>query len=214
MSQKKYPDVKVGDNFGKLTVTEETNRRDKWGERFYLCLCSCGKERIVGRRKLVRHLTRTCGGKGCSSVTHGLSQTPEYQIWASMCSRCTNPNHQAFSNYGGRGITVCDQWLQSFEAFLADVGARPSDLHSLDRFPNNNGNYSPSNCRWATTTQQNRNTRMNVFLRHNGRSQTVSAWSEELEIDSTTIRARLKRGWSVERALTTLVDVRSAHVGK
>lgn len=97
-------------------------------------------------------------------MTHGMSQAPEYRVWAGMISRCENHNSTGFKNYGGRGIRVCPQWRESFAVFLSDIGPRPSAKHSIDRFPDNDGDYKPSNCRWATSAQQAANKRWKLKL--------------------------------------------------
>lgn len=169
-----------------------------------LCECVCGK-------KIKKRITRFNNGKniscGCmNSVTHGLAKSPEYRIWAGMIHRCGNSNHPYFEHYGGRGITVCDKWLNSFESFISDMGKRTSKNHSLDRI-NNDGNYEPNNCRWATNLEQGRNTSKNVRITHNGKTQTLSEWCEELSIAPATLGYRLnKAGWDVEKALTTPVS--------
>jgi hypothetical protein len=119
-----------------------------------------------------------------------------------MKTRCYNPKATNFADYGGRGITVCDRWRGSFMAFIADMGPRPSPLHTLDRNENSKG-YSPDNCRWATGKEQSRNKRNNVFLTFKGRSLTIAAWAEETGISVGRICARLRQGWPVERILTT-----------
>lgn len=129
---------------------------------------------------------------------HGMSDTPSYSSWSSMIGRCTNPKCVAFPDYGGRGIEVCDRWMD-FESFLEDMGERPAGL-TLDRI-NNNGNYEPGNCRWATRKQQHNNRRANRLLSLNGETMTVAEWSEKLEIPLPGLHARLHRKWPVERAL-------------
>ena len=133
---------------------------------------------------------------------HGSSEEPEYLVWSDMKSRCHNQNHHAYKNYGGRGIEVCERWRISFVAFLADMGKRPSEDHSIDRFPNNDGNYEPGNCRWGTNEQQLRNQRTNHILDHNGRLLTIAEWAEVLSFPRSVIDSRLERGWSVEATLT------------
>lgn len=125
---------------------------------------------------------------------------PEYGVWASMIQRCTNPNTKTFARYGGRGITVCDGWLHSFEAFLADVGPRPSFAHSLDRI-DNDGNYEPGNCRWIEKRLQARNTSANVTLTFNGETRTAAEWAELLGIKPYTLYSRISKGEPVERCL-------------
>jgi len=117
-----------------------------------------------------------------------------------MRDRCRNPKSKRYSDYGGRGITVCDRW-ESFENFLADMGERPDGM-TLDRYPNVNGNYEPGNCRWATTKQQANNVRRSVILSFNGRSMTASEWGEEIGLCPKLIRQRIKSGWTAEQALT------------
>lgn len=127
------------------------------------------------------------------------SETPTYDSWAHMKGRCLNPNDDRFSSYGGRGITVCERWML-FENFLADMGERPEGL-SIDRI-DNDGNYEPSNCRWATASQQMNNRRTNHFLEHGGQRKTVTEWSRNLGVSHEVIRTRIRRGWDVDAALT------------
>lgn len=133
----------------------------------------------------------------------GRRRTPEYQVWSNMRGRCLTETHPQFENYGGRGITICQRWLDSFRDFLADVGPRPSDKHSLDRYPNNDGNYEPGNVRWATRMEQCRNTRQNRILTLNGEAMTVVEWAERLGWTEDCIRGRIKKGWTDQEALTT-----------
>jgi hypothetical protein len=119
-----------------------------------------------------------------------------------MIGRCTSPKHARYSSYGGRGIRVCDRWTESLSNFIADMGRRPSPAHSLDR-KDNDGPYSPDNCRWATAVEQGRNKRNNVLLVHRGKSQPLIAWAEETGLPDTSIRRRLCIGWSVAEALDT-----------
>lgn len=128
--------------------------------------------------------------------------TPERGCWQAMLARCYDPKNSHYAQYGGRGITVCDRWRGSFEAFLADMGPRPSLAHTVDR-EDTNGNYTPQNCRWATATEQGRNRRDNHLLAAFGKTQCIAAWAEELGIPPRTIRDRIgKLGWSVEQALS------------
>ncbi len=119
---------------------------------------------------------------------------PEYTAWTNMRHRCTSPNWPRFAAYGGRGIRVCERW-SSYAAFLADMGRRPSPKHSLDRI-DNNGNYEPGNCRWATRSQQARNMRSNHFVVIDGESATLMEWAERSGLDVGCIKGRLKRGLS------------------
>lgn len=130
-----------------------------------------------------------------------ISRTPTYRSWASAKYRCLNPRDSAFHRYGGRGITICDRWRQSFENFLADMGEKPTGL-TLDRI-NNDGNYEPGNCRWATYVMQNRNRRGTHPLTFAGITAPISEWAEITGIHRMLIGQRVWNGWSVMRALTT-----------
>lgn len=141
---------------------------------------------------------------------HGLSRTPEYSAWQQMRLRCTKPEHRAFPDYGGRGITVCDQWMNSVEAFFADMGPKPSPKHELDRIDNNKG-YSPENCRWVLRTVNCRNRRSNRQITYRGQTKTIAEWSDDLSIPRDTIAKRLSSGWSAEKALSTPVRSKSAN---
>lgn len=139
------------------------------------------------------------------TVTHGEAghgrETPEWRCWRGMRERCIHPQHRQYSDYGGRGITICDAWLHSYEQFLADVGRKPTPAHSIDRI-DVNGNYEPGNVRWSTSGEQQRNTRSNRLETYNGETLCLADWADRTGIRSGTILARLNRGWSVERSLT------------
>lgn len=124
----------------------------------------------------------------------------ENHTWQQMRRRCQNPTHPRYADYGGRGIGVCERWA-SFENFLADMGRRPSPTHTLDRI-NNDGNYEPSNCRWATKREQTLNSRHARMIEFNGRTQCMTDWAAEIGLKTTTLWQRLNLGWPVERALT------------
>lgn len=201
--------VVIGEVFRRLTAIERldvlhSNRR-------FRCQCLCGNQVVVNSGNLTSGRTLSCG---ClqrqrrieSHTTHGACKvpgyTPEYRIWCHIIDRCTNPRAPRFLDYGGRGIKMCDRWRNSFPQFLSDIGPRPSPKHSLDRYPDNDGNYEPGNCRWATCQQQNRNQRSTVFLTLNGETECVAEWASRIGMKPTTLRARLRAGWSIERALT------------
>lgn len=161
----------IGLTFGKLTVIAEAPRyhcqASRWGFTTWLCRCECGSETTHRDCHLKSGWAKSCGcvkrkehGGGWARRIHGLSQTKEYQAWAGARKRCS-PNAtrgREYRLYFGRGIRMCERWINSFETFLEDVGKCPSDKLSLDRI-NNDGNYEPGNCRWATITQQNNNLR-------------------------------------------------------
>lgn len=203
----------IGERFTRLLVVESAGQ-GKHGRSLWLCKCDCGNERIIstGDLKAKRRLSCGCLRKQMVSErrrTHGFSATSEYKIWERIVSRCHNPQDSSFSRYGDRGIEVCTQWRESFTTFLADMGNRPSRKHSLDRYPNQNGNYEPANVRWATSMEQGRNKRTNHLLTHNGETMSVAEWAEKLGLKRWTIHNRLKYGWSVERALSTDCDART-----
>lgn len=136
-----------------------------------------------------------------ASTTHGMFGTPTYNSWAHMLQRCGNPKNHKYPDYGGRGIKVCPEWV-SFEGFYKSMGLKPEGL-SLER-KDVNGNYEPSNCKWATASEQNRNKRNVPMIVYNGKAQCLRAWSEDTGIDYRKIHKRISKfGWSVERALTT-----------
>lgn len=127
--------------------------------------------------------------------------TPEHKCWSNMLSRCRNPKATGYPSYGGRGIVVCERWLD-FAAFLEDMGTKPTPDHSIDRI-DVNGNYEPGNCRWATETEQQRNKRSNRFLTACGETLTIMGWADKTGLDRRAIEKRLKRGWSPDRTVTT-----------
>lgn len=132
---------------------------------------------------------------------HGMSRRPEYQIWAGIKDRCLNPKATSYPRYGARGITICERWRLSFTDFLADVGDRPGRKFSLDRYPNQSGNYEPGNVRWATAKMQMNNVCRNRFLEIRGQRKTVSEWADLSGIPVSHIYNRLRNGWSEEKAV-------------
>jgi hypothetical protein len=187
----------TGKRYGKwlvLSFHSTVNKRAIW-----LCRCECGREQVVQSGNLVRGKSTQC--RPCSRIRHGMIDTPEYGAWKHMLQRCQNPNVPEYHNYGGRGVTVCERW-QAFEAFYADMGARPSDKHWLERIDNSLG-YSPENCCWATPQEQQRNRRNNRLVTFHGKTQCIAAWAEETGLKHAAIDYRLKVGWTVEMALTT-----------
>lgn len=128
--------------------------------------------------------------------------TPEYLVWLNMRARCYNSKNNRFHLYGKIGVKVCARWLADFEDFLSDVGMRPTAEHSLDRFPNKNGNYEPGNVRWATQIEQNNNRRSNRLLEFEGEIHTLAEWERIKGFGRGCLHARLKSGWSTKNALT------------
>lgn len=154
-----------------------------------------------------RFCSRLCARKATRpGLTHGETTTgqpsPEYRVWTDMKARCLSPNHPAFSHYGGRGITICERWRESFEAFLSDVGRRPTLAHSLDRI-DNDGHYEPGNIRWATWDEQARNKRSNRLMTFNGMTQCVQDWARTTGLPASALYGRVYAGWSAECTLTT-----------
>jgi hypothetical protein len=194
--------IPEGTVFGSLTVVRrELDVRQKP----FLCRCECGNEKLVRRDHLLDGRVKSCGCKWRKG-THGMARTAEYDTWGAIKSRCHNPASKQFSDYGGRGIAVCDRWLDSFANFYADMGARPSAKHTIERRDNDRG-YSPENCYWATRPEQLRNTRRNVRLEAFGRVKVLSDWAAEFGMSFSSLSYRLKvMGWPIERALTTPPD--------
>lgn len=167
----------------------------------------CG-DPFIGRRvktcslECLKHAQSAKGGH--NRVLELIEKRPEYLPWTAMKQRCSNPNYYGFERYGGRGITVCDRWFESFKDFLADMGPRPPGT-SLDRIDNNR-NYEPGNCRWATPKQQSNNCHNNrPRVEYQGKSYTISELAELSGIRHTTLNERLKNGWLIEKAVKTPV---------
>lgn len=195
--------IAIGSVFGKLTVIGDAEPRfnkNGWKQGRSIVRCECGEERAVDNNNLKSGRTRSCGcGIG---EHHGKRKSPEYTTWSEIKKRCTNENHKKYSSYGGRGITMCDRWKDSFSAFLEDMGQRPTRQHSIDRI-NNNGNYEKENCRWATPVEQGCNKRNNRMFMFYGKSMPLSQWCRIAQIMPDTVTERLKRGWSEKKAFWT-----------
>ena len=194
-----------GRTFGKLTVQKRAPNRK--GNTMWTCLCECGKQTDVRPGSLTSGDTTSCGCVAASNAanrlrTHGMTNTPEFSAWYGAIQRCYVPTHKAFARYGGRGIRVCDRWRESFTNFHSDMGYRPSKYHSLDR-KNNNGDYTPDNCRWATSFQQNRNKENTLKITFMGETLHPDEWGKRIGLKPSAVTARIKRGWSEERAITT-----------
>lgn len=196
----------VGKRFGMLLVVAfshvDNNRYAIWK-----VACDCGKEHSVSGVLLRRGEARSCGCQqyaGLDTTLHGETSnrqmTREYRIWLGMKQRCENPKHKNYADYGARGIRVCEQWRNSFENFLSDIGRAPSNKHTIDRILNDRG-YEPDNVRWATRREQSHNSSNTRWIEYKGDRRTVGQWAEYLDIPASTISARLQRGWTEHEAL-------------
>lgn len=208
-------EINIGDRFGRLVVLSKIWVNPVGRKRYskFVCKCDCGVISTPKGFNLATGLSTSCGCY-CREVTlalatshghaSGVRKTSEYRSWLNMKKRCLNESCNNYANYGGRGITVCTQWVDSFKTFLADMGMKPSPAHSIDRIDVNLG-YGPDNCRWSTTKEQSRNTRASRILEFNGHRMTVAEWGEVTGISASLIGARINRlGWTTERALTQM----------
>lgn len=192
--------IKIGDKYGMLTVlSREPN--DKSGTR-WKCLCECGNETIVRGSNLLSGCIKSCGCKRKSMrITHGMTNTRLYHIWANMIQRCTNPNKPDYKYYGGRGITICDEWISSFQKFAEWAKDNNyDDTLTIDRINVNKG-YYPDNCKWATKKEQANNTRTNCNITVNGITKTASEWSIETGESASVISERIRKGYKPEDAI-------------
>ena len=198
----------IGSRFRMLVVMRQgppISGKDGGLRSTWVCQCDCGNETTVELGSLRSGCTVSCG---CYQSRSNLEaggpnhkRSAEYQAWAGMIGRCHNQNSRAFRWYGGRGISVCSRWRESYRNFLEDMGRRPTPKHSIDRADNNKG-YSPDNCRWATKREQSENTRVIKFYTFNGETLSLRGWEEKTGISRRALRARIERGWSIERTLT------------
>ncbi len=208
------PTSEIGKKYGRWTVVAFSHTGER-NRRFWLCRCQCGTERAVIGTTLTCGRSRSCGCIAADFLTkHGFCRvacvSPAWRTWSAMIQRCYNPRNNEFANYGGRGIAVCERWRDAFTNFLSDMGEKPPGL-SIERI-DNNGNYEPGNCRWATQKEQSRNMRKNVFFSYGGTSLIIQDWSEKTGIKTGTISKRLSRGWTFDKAITTPVDTRCHHM--
>lgn len=183
----------TGQKLGRLTVISRAES-GKRGQARWNCVCDCGGKITTDGSELRRGRTTSCGCLGKerrkeANLTHGKRGIPTYRVWAGMKNRCTNPNNPSYGYYGGRGIAVCERW-DKFENFLADMGEEPEGM-SIER-KDNNGNYSPENCIYATQKEQTRNTRYNRIIKYGGREQCIADWAIELGISYGTLWRRLR----------------------
>jgi len=213
---------RTGEVFGSWTILRYDCKRGN--AHMWLCRCACGRETLVAMDSLTRGKSTQCADCAYQSRSHqprtrNFYASPhlprrtsghptEARCYHAMIDRCYNPNATSHSHYGGRGITVCQRWRESFQAFLNDMGARPSSGHSIDRI-NNDGNYEPNNCRWATHTEQQRNKSNNHLVSFRGRTMCIADWADEVGLSWHVLIMRLRLGWTVERAMTEPVRHKS-----
>ena len=201
----------LNQKFNKLTVIRFSHLNEN-KQAVWICNCDCDKNELI--RKEVK-VTTSCllkknrGTKSCGCLKktspfafkHGSTSSVEYKIWSSIKTRCYVKTHKHYANYGGRNIKMSDDWFNSFEFFLVDMGKRPSLNHQIDRI-NNNGNYCFENCKWSTRKEQMNNRRNTVYIEYNGIKRPLSEWSMILNIPRGTLRYRVKSGWSQDRILS------------
>lgn len=204
----------TGREFGLLRVYAFAGVTDYMAR--WWCMCRCGNTVKVTAANLLRGNSKSCGCRrhvfsGGDPVHGEAGKTREYAIWCGLNDRCRNPHHVAWERYGGRGISVCGRWQgpNGYSNFLADMGRCPPNF-VIDR-TDNNGNYTPKNCRWVSRKISARNTSSNVRITFNGKTKVVSAWEEDLGFPSGYLHRRIRLGWSVERAFTTPVKKHAKH---
>lgn len=189
----------TGQQFGRLTVIKRLLISNGYNSRVVECLCNpeyggCGKTTTVDLSRLIDGAVVSCGCYRKERATkHGHHKVPEYKTWVNIKQRCYNEKNDQYNDYGGRGITMCDEWLESFEAFYRDMGPRPSPSHTVERTDNDKG-YCKENCKWATRLDQNNNTRRNVFYAYNGTYKTLAAWCREFGLEYNAIYQKITRG--------------------
>lgn len=207
---KPLPDLK-GDRYGLLTVLSFCGKTTgKRPEKLWMCQCECGNTIKVRQNNLRSGHTKSCGCHMRKRITevnkkHGMKNTSEYIAWQNMKGRCLNPRDKGYARYGGRGISVCNRWLNSFENFYLDMGAKPSPAHTLERIDFNK-DYCPENCKWATYREQNRNYSRNVYIEYNGRTMCLKDWADEVGIANSLLRYRIRAGWPIDQALFRPVE--------
>lgn len=192
----------IGEKYGKLKILDVYIKPNS-GVLFF-CLCDCGKNKTIKcLHKLTSGHTKSCGcHKRSFNLKHGLTRSYIHNIYQNMTRRCHSPKSDSYGEYGAKGITVCDRWRENILNFIEDMGMPPTNKHSIDRIDNTKG-YSKENCRWATSAEQARNKRTNRMYTVNGKTMCLHDWAREKNISATSITDRMKRGWSLERAINT-----------
>lgn len=190
----------TGHRYGLLVVQEFLETKGN-GQSLWECLCDCGNVSHAFSGNLRSGHTTSCGCQSSrNKKTHGLSYTPEYKSWKAMGERCNNPKHKSYPRYGGRGIKICPQWTDP-AVFTSDMGPRPKGF-TLDR-EDNEGDYTPENCRWANLAVQNSNRRDNVRLTHKGETRTLAQWNTHLGLPHGRVKDRHRNGWSTKDIIET-----------
>lgn len=215
------------EKFGRLTIIELHHKKqhiDKRGviryREYYLCECECGNIKIVEKSQLTTGHTKSCGCLQKESTRkrsnyHGLSKTKIYSIWCGIKDRCYRKKCTDYVNYGGRGITVCDEWKDNFITFYNwAINNGYKDGLTIERI-NVNGNYEPSNCIWIENALQSKNKTNSHYLTYNGKTQIIEDWAKEMKLNNgSTIRGRLKLGWTLEESLTIPIGQKRIKKGR
>lgn len=193
----------IGKRFGRLIILADAGNRyyginKDQPKKVVLCICDCGNKKEILLSVIKKGESISCGcykkiALTKRNTTHGMSHTPEHNCWSNIISKCTDINHKDFRYYGGRGISIAPEWLNDFNAFYKEVGARPTKEHTLDRFPNNDGNYEPGNVRWATRKEQANNRRTNRWLVLNGEKIQMKDLLLKLNVSGSNFRQYSKR---------------------
>jgi len=223
---KYYPTKDISEYFGKkfnrLTILSHAGwKKDKDGYVIcimVLCKCDCGKEKVIPFNFVTRGISKSCSclQKEFTSKrtrTHNKTFSSEYRTWVGIKKRCLDKNNKFYSYYGGRGITMCDRWKNSFESFYEDMGDKQNPKLTLDRIDNNKGYYK-ENCRWATRKEQSANTRQRfdaLVYTFKGKTMTLPRWCEALNLNYKTLHVRLKSGWTVEKSFTTPIQYKPSN---
>ena len=204
--------------YNKLTAIklQHSLKRTNKSREYWLFKCECGNEKVISKDLVKRGQIKSCGCiKGLKKIKHGFAKKDKksrlYNIWCSMRQRCNNENNTKYYLYGARKIKVCKRW-DEFENFLEDMGEPPTNKHSIDRV-DNNGNYEPSNCRWATNNEQSNNTRNNITIKYNGESKTLTEWCKDRNIIYSKALHRFNKGYEPKIILEDENIIRNDLIG-
>lgn len=202
----------IGNKYNRLLVLKEGKSYKTisgHSKRTINCICDCGKCKDYEWQSVVKGRTKSCGCYSRDTASdrmitkntkHGMYGTVEYNTWQSMKKRCLSKNHRSYKHYGGRGITVCSEWVNSFDNFLNDMGCRPSNLYSIERVDNNKG-YSKDNCIWVLNDKQSQNQRTTINIEYNGETHCLSEWARKLNMSAAKLHYRLfKANYSLKKA--------------